>query len=260
MTVLVTGAAGSVGRRLIARLPRAAGTDSAWYDRHLDVTDREEVEHWFKVVRPELVYHLAGAKHAFEGELDPGRVAEINITGTANVISAARRHGSKVVFSSTCKACDPETAYGASKLIAERLVLNAGGVVVRYYNIPESDGNVFRHWESLLESEPIPYTSCWRYFISMEQALTLTLAGAELASGRYVVDPGLPQHMRIVAERLYPGRALVEVPRRRGDRAREPLHAACEEMWPIGLDGLYAVRSPYDVQDEPVAADALAVA
>ena len=98
--ILVTGAAGSVGRALFPWLEHAVGTDSRWYDRHLDVTDSEEVEHWFERLKPELVYHLAGAKHAFEGELDPGRVAEVNITGTANVLASAGRYGSKVVFSS----------------------------------------------------------------------------------------------------------------------------------------------------------------
>jgi FlaA1/EpsC-like NDP-sugar epimerase len=163
-----------------------------------------------------------------------------------NVLEAAQAVGTKVVFSSTCKACDPETAYGATKLIAERLVLNAGGVVVRYYNIPESDGNVFRLWESLPASEPIPYTDCWRYFNAMEDVLDLTLAAADLAPGRYTVNPGLPRHMSIVARDLYPDRELVEIPRRRGDRYREPLKAQCEDMWPVADSPYVAIYSEYD--------------
>lgn len=247
--ILITGAAGSVGQALLEHLgTEAFGTDSVWSDRHIDVTDRAEVRERIEMLKPDLIYHLAGAKHAFEGELQPERAAEINVLGTGYVLEAAAAVGAKVVFSSTCKACDPETAYGASKLIAERMVLNAGGVVVRYYNIVESSGNVFRLWEKIPESEPIPYTDCWRYFIAMSQALLLTLKARTLPCGRYTVEPGRAQHMSEIARRYYPRRELVEIPRRRGDRYREPLHAECESMWQLGDGGsLCEVRSPYDV-------------
>lgn len=249
--VLITGAAGSVGQALLRRLGNeASGTDVAWYDRHLDVTDRDEVDHWVQTRKPELIYHLAGAKHAFDGELDPERVTEINVMGTRHVLDAAAGVGAKVIFSSTCKACDPETAYGASKLIAERMVLNAGQVVVRYYNIIQSSGNVFRLWETVPVKEPIPFTDCWRYFISMDEALYLTTSAKTLPCGRYAFNPGLPQHMSEVARRYYPRRETVEVARRRGDRFREPLHADCESMWQTGFKGICEIRSPYDFKPE----------
>jgi FlaA1/EpsC-like NDP-sugar epimerase len=236
---LVTGASGSVGKRLVDRLyPFVAGVDI----EEMDVTDPVRVREVVKRVMPEVIFHLAGAKHAFEGELDPAHAASVNIGGTQNVLREAAEIEAKVVFASTCKACDPETAYGASKLIAERLVLNAGGVVVRYFNIPESSGNVFRLWESLSADEPIPYTDCWRYFISMEQAIDLTVAAAEWPSGRYMTNPGPPRKMRDVAAELYPGRELIEVPRRRGDRYREPLLAECETLVHT------QIHSPYDWQ------------
>src|SRR5215471_12044485 len=139
--ILITGAKGSVGRRLLERLDGAVGVDI----EEMDVTDAGQVADVIASTAPDVIFHLAGAKYAFEGELDPELATRINVTGTSNILDASR--GAKVIFSSTCKACDPETAYGASKLIAERMVLNEGSVVVRYYNIPESDGNVFRLWE-----------------------------------------------------------------------------------------------------------------
>jgi len=241
--ILVTGSRGSVGRRLVALLHERSEDVTAVDLDEMDVTNRDQVRSVIKKTAPDVIFHLAGAKHAFEGELDPLRVLEVNAVGTQNVLEAA---GAKVILASTCKACDPETAYGASKLIAERLVLNAGGTVVRYYNIPESDGNVFRLWESLPETDPIPYTDCWRYFISMEQALELTLAAVQMAPGRYTVNPGLAQHMRRVAEDLYPGRELIEAPRRRGDRHREPLKATCEDFWPDKSSELVLITSEYD--------------
>jgi len=244
--ILVTGAAGSVGRRLVERLRESEEVYAT--DIEVDVSNRLLVRALFEQISPEIVFHLAGAKHAFEGELEPMKATQVNVNGTMNVLEAAKSVGAKVVFSSTCKACDPETAYGATKLIAERLVLNAGGVVVRFYNIPESDGNVFRLWETIPEHDPIPVTDCWRYFISMEQALDLTLAARDLPCGRYVCDPGLSLHMQTVAERLYPRRETIEVPRRRGDRFREPLKAECEEIWPYKGAPYCEVRSPYDVR------------
>lgn len=245
MRSLVTGAAGSVGSALANRLPHPKFvTDLTDYQSPLDVTSREDVRQWVESTRPDVIFHLAGAKHAPDGELDPQHVAVVNITGTANVLAAARQYGARVVLASTCKACDPETAYGASKLIAERMVLNADGVVVRYFNIPESSGNVFRLWEQLPLTAPIPWTHCWRYFVPLDRCVDLTVAAANFPTGRYAPDPGSPRHMRDVAADLYPGRELVEVPLRRGDRRKEPLTSACEEARQFG--GHLVITGPHD--------------
>lgn len=232
MKYLVTGALGSVGQALI---PRLDGEVVATDVLELDVTDRREVLRVIRHHRPDVIYHLAGAKHAPDGELDPADVADVNIAGTLNVLDAAARVGAKTIVTSTCKACDPETAYGASKLIAERATLNAGGVVVRFHNVPESSGNVFRLWESLSAGEPLPVTDCWRYFTPIAKAVDLLVAAAELPTGRYAWNPGESRRMSDVASDLYPGRAQVEIPARRGDRQREPLVAACEQAWPYDV-------------------------
>lgn len=228
MRVLVTGARGSVGRALVAQLGDCVATDVDT----LDVTDAAQALDVTLDAKPDLVYHLAGAKHAPEGELDPAHVARVNIDGTLNMLDAAERCGARIVVASTCKACDPETAYGASKLIAERATLNRGGTVVRFHNIPESSGNVFRLWESLSESEPLPVTDCERYFTPLADAVQLLLDAAWFPSGRYCCDPGQPRHMSHVAAKLYPGREQTWIPPRRGDRIAEPLHAACETARP----------------------------
>lgn len=231
MKFLVTGALGSVGQAL---LPRLDGDVVATDVLELDVTDRREVLRVIRHHRPDVIYHLAGAKHAPDGELDPADVADVNITGTLNVLDAAARVGAKMIVTSTCKACDPETAYGATKLIAERATLNADGVVVRFHNIPESSGNVFRLWEQIPPDVPLPVTDCWRYFTPLEKAIGLLVAAADLPTGRYAVAPGDPKWMPRVAADLYPGREQVRVARRRGDRHREPLIAACETVAHVG--------------------------
>jgi FlaA1/EpsC-like NDP-sugar epimerase len=214
-------------------------TDIDEYDVRVNAPGRSYVEY-----DPTIVFHLAAAKHAPDGEVNPLAVAETNVIGTANVLDDFPR--AKVVLTSTCKAADPETAYGASKLIAERMVLNAGGTVARLYNVTEASGNVLEYWASLPPDEPLPVTPCLRYFISMEQAVDLVLRCAVLPTGRYSIDPGWQRAMESVAREHYPGRALRFIYPRRGDRLQEPLIARSERFAWAQDDGLRKIESPHD--------------
>jgi FlaA1/EpsC-like NDP-sugar epimerase len=255
--ILVTGALGSIGSAVVPQLRKAGAvvvaSDLDSFDHRLDVRDPSEVDHWVKTTRPDLVFHLAGAKHAPEGELNPFGVAQTNITGTRNVLEAAAMVGARVVLASSCKACNPETAYGATKLIAERMVLNAGGSVARFYNVPETSGNVFETWRGLPVDDPLPVTPCTRFFNTLEQAIGLLLAAASLPSGRYCVDPGEARWMADVAHELYPGRAQRMIDPRRGDRLYEPRYGTNEQATELG-DGFEQVWSPHDPVVEPALA------
>lgn len=206
---------------------------------------REKPSRRLRRFDPTVIFHLAGAKHAPQGELDPYDVLDVNSVGTENVL--CQFPDAKVIFTSTCKAADPETAYGASKLIAERMVLNAGGVVARLFNVMEASGNVFEIWDAIPEEEPLPVMPCQRFFIHMPQVVYLLLRCVELPSGRYAPDPGLPRWMDEVAREVYPDRALVWRVPRRGDRKREPMHAGCETWVPLG-DGIARIDNPHDPQ------------
>ena len=244
--IVVTGASGSLGSALVARL-RAGGHDPVVTDvDSMDVTDEGQVADVLGVCEADVVFHLAGAKHAPAGELDPWNVMLVNAVGTRNVLEHAG--GARVVLASTCKAADPETAYGASKLIAERMVLNAGGSVARFYNVPETCGNVFELWRSLPASDPLPVTPCKRYFQSLESAVNLLLGVVGLPSGRYCVYPGQLRLMADVAAGLYPGRKQRQIPPRRGDRFAEPLHAAHEALFLVsGTISMAQIVSPHDL-------------
>jgi FlaA1/EpsC-like NDP-sugar epimerase len=244
--ILVTGAFGSLGSALIPELDRpgviVAGVDMP----HVDVRNANEVSFAISSFDPALIFHLAAMKHAPNGEADPAEFAAVNVGGTYNVLQAAGQVDARVILASSCKACDPETVYGASKLIAERMVLNAGGSVARFFNIPESSGNVFELWRNLPEDEPIPVTQCTRYFQSLEQAIGLLVALIDLPAGRYCVDPGEARWMDEVAHDLYPGRAQRHMSPRRGDRLHEPLHAEHEQIGFLAELGFLRVESAYD--------------
>jgi FlaA1/EpsC-like NDP-sugar epimerase len=246
--VLITGAEGSIGSAAAAILQRSAEvirTDKHVGDPALDVRVESDVKAVLGELQPDVVLHLAAAKSAPEGERDPMSALEINVLGTRNVLAHAPE-GCTVVTASTCKSCEPETAYGASKLVAERVTLNAGGSVARFYNVVESSGNVFEIWDEVPAGEPLLVTPCRRYFISLAEAVSLVIWTAILPSARYGFDPGNAREMRDVAADLYPGRVLQSVPPRRGDRVAEPLAARHEHVEQDALPGLLRIVGAHD--------------
>jgi UDP-N-acetylglucosamine 4,6-dehydratase/5-epimerase len=235
--ILVTGAAGSIGSALLPKLEEHEvwATDVEDYD----VTAPPDPS--FLAWSPERVIHLAGAKSAPEGEDDPWQALLVNAQGTANVVAA---FGERVITASTCKACDPETVYGATKLVAERITLQAGGSVARFYNVKESGGNVFELWRSLPDYEPIPVTPCSRRFISIEDAVALLRRVLELPPGIYAPRAGAAQFMSDVASEELPGREQMLIPPRRGDRLHEPRCAQHEHLVPF--EGVCRVVGAHD--------------
>ena len=89
------------------------------------------------------VVHAAALKHVRTGEEFPQEAIKTNINGTQNVVNAAKAAGvERLVFLSTDKACQPVNTYGATKMVAERLVMSAGYNAVRYGNVIGSRGSV----------------------------------------------------------------------------------------------------------------------
>jgi FlaA1/EpsC-like NDP-sugar epimerase len=215
----------------------------------MDVRDSATVADVVAESKPDVIFHLAGAKHAPVGETEPLETLFTNSLGTANIINAA--NGARVVLASTCKAINPETAYGASKLLAERMTLNYGnGAVARFHNVVETQGNVFDFWENdwggtaTSHYGTYPVTDCWRYFITKDEALTLLLYAAVNHRGLYSFYAGKPQSMWTIASRLYGETNLNLIPRRRGDRGTEPF--AHEEETAVLCDGpIRRLRGPH---------------
>lgn len=247
MRAFVTGSTGSVGTALTEALGRQGGTVTG-YDivTGRDILDFPRLERSVRLVQPDVIFHLAGAKHAPDGEADPFQTTRINVEGTHNVLTCAPA-GCRVILASTCKAANAETAYGASKLIAERMVLNAGHSVARFYNVRKSSGNVFEIWAAL--KPPLPATSCRRYFITMEQGVGLLLRVATEPPGRYTVNPGENCCMIDEAAALV-GRENVEIIKpRRGDRLIEPRTGTAESLVPIDTSSIGALEQIHSRHD-----------
>lgn len=149
-------------------------------------------------------------------------MADLNIHGTHYVCSRAAEHGVRnVIVASTCKAIEPETVYGASKLVAERIALNLGYTVARFFNVIDSAGNVFEIWrQRIAEGAPLPVTPCKRYFVSGREAVAYVVHLLGRPAGRrYAPYPGDPIDVADMATRFAgAGYPVVDVPPRRGDR------------------------------------------
>jgi FlaA1/EpsC-like NDP-sugar epimerase len=248
--VLITGASGSIGKEIQLALTLFEIDFLATDIQELDVTDSQSIESQFGQYEPSHVLHLAADKHAPAGEDDPIRTISINIDGTKNIVEACSKYKSTLILSSTCKSCDPETVYGASKLIAERLVLNGGGRVARFFNVVETSDNVFELWAKVPHTEDLVVTPCYRYFITLEEAVSLVLRVLRLENNeqgnRFIFHPGEKQSMYDIAKRLYPDRRHLRFPPRRGDRLEEPLIANSEVASHVE-GNLYSVTSPHDL-------------
>lgn len=226
MRVLVTGSAGHLARSVIPRL-EARGHEVIDFDLPFrDVLNSLQVA-MFARRRADVCIHLAGLKYATTAEVEPLPTVEVNVRGTANVVAA---FGPNVVLASTCKAADPETVYGCSKLIAERIVLEAGGRVARLVNVLGSVGSVTEIWKAVPYDQPLPVCDATRLFITDDIAADLIVDALEWPSGRYGPKNPTEKVMREVAHELHPGRPIETIPLRRGDRQLERLAAECEDI------------------------------
>lgn len=249
--ILITGSAGSLGRSLILRLKEFDGeileTDIVGGFENLDVTNEKSVQNVLNSYNPDLILHLAGAKHAPEGEVNTWSTLEINTIGTKYLLDHMDKQ-CKLVLTSTCKATNPEVVYGASKLVAERMVLNTGGSVARFFNVIETAGNVFEIWNQIPEKDPIDVASiCERHFISLQESIGLILYTATEEPGRYIVNSSALIRMNEVASRLYPGRKQNIINPRRGDRISEKFLSSSESIEKYLLDNtVIKVKSIHD--------------
>lgn len=158
-----------------------------------DVRDRDRLQRAMHDV--ELVLHAAALKRIDVGFYDPSEVVKTNVLGSQNVVDAALDTGPKCVLLSTDKACEPKSAYGYSKALAESLFL-AGGeqcAVVRYGNVAGSTGSVIPVWRSMGDVVPVTDPDCTRFWMYPSEAVDLVLETARTMP-REITIPELPAY------------------------------------------------------------------
>ena len=240
-TVLLTGAAGSIGSELArqmapfkpARLVLLDQAESDLYFVHLelsntypdlelvpvicDITNSARLGQVYAQYHPEYVVHAAAYKHVPLMETNVLEAVRNNVLGTLVVATNAVRYGAKkVLLVSTDKAIKPASVMGATKRVAERIIfglpnLHRSGTdfrAVRFGNVLASKGSVIPLFErQLAAGGPITVTHplVERYFMTIPEAAQLVLqAGSlpETAGAIAMLEMGEPVRILDLAEKL----------------------------------------------------------
>jgi FlaA1/EpsC-like NDP-sugar epimerase len=240
-SILITGAAGSIGSELArqlaafrpARLILFERAETPLYFVNLeiarahpeievipamgDVTDPKQLDHVFARFRPDYVFHAAAYKHVPMLETNVREAVRNNVVGTRHVVASARRHNvRKFVLISTDKAVNPSSVMGATKRVAERILLGSSTAgqgstefrVVRFGNVLGSDGSVIPLFQRQISAgQPLTVThpDVRRYFMTIPEAVQLVLQAAVLpeAAGRIcMLEMGEPVRILYLAEQM----------------------------------------------------------
>jgi len=168
----------------------------------------------FERFRPEVVFHAAAHKHVPVLEHHPVEAARTNVLGTLNVVEAAVMAGAqRFVQISTDKAVRPSSVMGASKRVAEQVVLSrapkgASYCTVRFGNVLGSRGSVIPTFTRQIASGgPVTVTDprMTRFFMSVEESVQLVLEASVLSDGGgevFMLEMGQPVRILDLAERM----------------------------------------------------------
>jgi FlaA1/EpsC-like NDP-sugar epimerase len=228
--VLVTGAGGSIGAPLshalhatrpatlvlldhhehsLFSLERSLGGQSTGLAFELaDIRDADRLARIFGAHAPEIVIHLAAAKHVPYGERFPEGAVATNVLALQRLLAIAQNHNVETfVYPSSDKSVQPPSVYGATKRLAEGLVQHAAlaanrqWAILRYVNIIGTRGSVIETFtQQVLEDRPLSVTDdrMTRYWISMAEAIWCALATARAAASAEVVMPACGEPVPIV--------------------------------------------------------------
>lgn len=199
-----------------------------------DVRDKARLERAVQGV--DIIVHAAALKQVPACEYNPFEAVKTNIFGAQNVIEAALDNGvEKVMALSTDKAVNPINLYGATKLCAEKIFIQANSYVgtrptrlscARYGNVLGSRGSVVPLFKKQKESGQLTITdkNMTRFWITLEQSVEFVIRCIEMMQGGEVFVPKIPS-MRIVdlAGAIAPKCKIKEVGIRPGEKINEVL-------------------------------------
>jgi UDP-N-acetylglucosamine 4,6-dehydratase (inverting) len=272
-TVLLTGGTGSFGNAFIDRaLDR-------WPDVTIRVYSRDELKqselrarhgdanlrYFIGDVRDrgrmtraaqgaDVIIHAAAMKQVPACEYNPFEAVRTNVLGAQHVVDAAiDARVPKVVALSTDKAVNPVNLYGATKLCAEKIVVQGNAYAagfdtrlacVRYGNVVGSRGSVVPLFRKQREEGRLTITDerMTRFWITLPQAVDLVLFALEHATGGEVFIPKIPS-MRVVdlAEAMAPGVPRETIGIRPGEKLHEVLLTADESRHSVDADDVFVV-------------------
>jgi FlaA1/EpsC-like NDP-sugar epimerase len=221
-TVLVTGAAGSIGSEIVRQVIKYEPgliilndqAESPLYDLELemdelgfssyviwltDIRDYAAISKLFEEHKPDYVYHAAAYKHVPMMEYNPAEAVLTNVMGTRHIANLAVDHDvRRFIMVSTDKAVNPTNVMGTSKRIAEMYVQSlyhnstrngnktVKFITTRFGNVLGSNGSVIPRFKKQIEDGgpvTITHPDITRYFMTIPEACQLVLEAGSMGNG-----------------------------------------------------------------------------
>jgi UDP-N-acetylglucosamine 4,6-dehydratase len=272
-TILLTGGTGSFGNAFVRRVTEQWPTavirvysrdelkqsemQATFGDRQLrwligDVRDRGRMTR--AAQGADLIVHAAAMKQVPACEYNPFEAVRTNVLGAQHVVdSAIDARVPKVVNLSTDKAVNPVNLYGATKLAAEKLVVQGNAYAaqsstrlscVRYGNVVGSRGSVVPLFRKQKEEGRITITDerMTRFWITLDQAIDLVFYALDHMVGGEVFIPKIPS-MRVtdLADAMAPGVPREVIGIRPGEKLHELLLTSDESRHAVDADDVYVI-------------------
>jgi FlaA1/EpsC-like NDP-sugar epimerase len=213
--ILVTGGTGCIGSEIVKNLlkydPKVvrifSNDEDATFnmsqeigkaeDRRFLIGDIRDKERLIRAMKDiDIVYHAAALKHVPLCEYNPFEAIKTNVLGTQNVIESALINGvKKVINISTDKAVNPVNTMGATKLLAEKLIIDANFYkgksrtifsCVRFGNVLFSRGSVVPLFERQIKNKKmvtITDPEMTRFMMSIDDTIDLVFKATLIAKG-----------------------------------------------------------------------------
>jgi UDP-N-acetylglucosamine 4,6-dehydratase/5-epimerase len=273
--VLVTGGTGSFGKKFVEIMlkdyrpkrlvifsrdelkqheMRAAGLEHPSLRYFLgDVRDQARLERAFAGVT--IVVHAAALKQVPACEYNPFEAVQTNVIGARNVIDAAINQGvQRTLALSTDKAVNPINIYGATKLCAEKMFVQANAYAgaqdtrfscARYGNVVASRGSVIPVFQEQKRTGRITLTDprMTRFWLTLEQGVRFVITCIEQMHGGEIFVPKIPSmRMLDLAESIAPGCEIETIGIRPGEKLHEVLVSEDEARNTVEMDDRYVIQ------------------
>ena len=284
--ILITGGTGSLGHALTKKLLELGAKkirifsrnelkqiemESKFNDKRLrfllgDVRDYNRLMRAMEDV--DIVYHAAALKHVPKIEYNSFEAIKTNVYGTQNVIDACRHNKvDRAICVGTDKAVSPLNTYGATKLLMEKLFINAVQYsnpkkhltkffAVRYGNVFGSSGSVIPKFIEQIKADKkltITDPKMTRFSISMNDALELILNATESGKSSEVFIPKLKayslQDLADVMTELIGNTGQEIIGIRPGEKLHETLinHDEIRNSWEY--NNMYMIKESADIKE-----------
>jgi FlaA1/EpsC-like NDP-sugar epimerase len=279
--ILITGGTGSLGNALtkkylkdesIKRIVIYSRCEFKQFVMQQEIEDKEDKIRYFigdvrdqsrlkmAMKNVDIVIHTAALKQVPAIEYNPFEAIKTNVLGTMNIIeSAIHNNVQKVLFISTDKAVNPINLYGASKMCAEKLILDANNYTgwkdtlfscVRYGNVTGSRGSILPKFKSITNGVyPITDLEMTRFWMTLADACKVVDDALRLMKGGEIFIPEMKSYkITDMVNAINPEGIFDVVGIRKGEKLHEEMLNEDEKRNVAMIENYFVVDSKHDIE------------